>query len=270
MALFPFWKTNNNLSPLNRYYGFLAIGSVLLIFLLLPILALSWHAIEYKFWQNLSPALWASIKLSLQTSLISCLVVLIFGTPLAFYFSVNKDKKLIQYLQLICDLPLALPPAVAGLSLLVVFSPVGWLGESLQDLGITIAFSTKAVILAQIFVITPFFIRASRLGFDQLDSSVIAAATIDGASAWQSFFYIALPCSKPAIIGGVTICWLRAFGEFGTTAMFAGNLPGVSQTVSMFIYDNLAIDWEIGIALSFLVMIICWIGLFLTKQLIRN
>lgn len=247
-------------------YFFLA-GLPLLILLITPLLFLIWYAVSEKFWFDFTPAAFEALKLSIKTSLISCIIVTVSGTPMAFYFSMHKNSRLVRTLQLLSDLSLTFPPALVGIIFLLIFSPLTVTGQIFIKLGLKIPFSTTAVVLAQIFVISPFFIRAARLGFESFDQKILDAAVMDGATKIQNFFQIVLPNAKTAIASGITICWLRALGEFGATAIFAGNLPKVSQTISVLIYDSIAFDFRAGIALSVIVIIICWTALILIKYL---
>ena len=134
------------------------------------------------------------------------------------------------------DLPIVLPPSVAGLALLLVFGRRGLLGESLSVLGIEIAFTTIAVVIAQTFVSAPFFIRSARTGFASVDHDLEDAARVDGASERQLFRSITVPLASAALAAGLVMSWARALGEFGATIMFAGSVAGKTQTLPLVVY----------------------------------
>jgi molybdate transport system permease protein len=136
----------------------------------------------------------------------------------------------------VIDLPIVLPPSVAGLALLLVFGRRGLLGEPLTVLGVEIAFSTVAVVLAQVFVSAPFFIRSARAGLAAVDGDLEDAARVDGASETRVFRLISVPLASGALAAGLVMSWARALGEFGATIMFAGNVEGRTQTLPLVVY----------------------------------
>ena len=131
------------------------------------------------------------------------------------------------------DLPIVLPPAVAGVALLYTFAPKGLLGPIFNYFGIMIPGYTLAVIIAETFVASPFLIRSAKTGFENLDRDVVNSAKILTSSRIRVFFTISLPLSLRAILSGTMMTWARAMGEFGATLMFAGNLPGITQTMPL-------------------------------------
>ena len=183
----------------------------------------------------LSGAVLAALSLSLATTAVSLLITVIIGLPLALVLARRsfRGKWLIEAL---IDLPIVLPPSVAGLSLLLVFGRRGLLGGPLELAGLEIPFTTAAVVLAQVFVSAPFFIRAARAGLAAVDRDLEDAARVDGASELQLFRSVTLPLASAALSAGLVMSWARALGEFGATIMFAGNIEGHTQTLPLVVY----------------------------------
>jgi molybdate transport system permease protein len=153
------------------------------------------------------------------------------------------------------DLPIVLPPTVAGLALLITFGRRGVLGPPLGLLGIELPFTTSAVVLAQLFVAAPLFVRAATAGFGSVSREVTDAAQLDGASPWKTFRYVILPLTSPVLIGGALMTWARALGEFGATIMFAGNLPGRTATMPLAIYGEFERDLDSSIGLAIVLIL---------------
>ncbi|HVN66032.1 MAG TPA: ABC transporter permease subunit, partial [Methanomicrobiales archaeon] len=154
------------------------------------------------------------------------------------------------------DLPLVLPPAVAGLGLLLLYGRTGLIGQYLNLFGITIAFSTLAVVMAQIFVASPFYIRQASTLFEQLDPAYEQTARTLGASPLRIFLGITIPLTANGLVSGGVMTFARALGEFGATIMFAGNLPGVTQTMPLAVYGGLEGNFNIGITIAILLVIL--------------
>jgi len=214
-------------------------AAILMLFLALPLVALVWRGLEAG--QGISGetlgTLRQALALSFFTSAVSLLVIVTFGTPLAYLLARTsfRGRRLIETL---VDLPIVLPPAVAGIALLVAFGRRGVLGSFLGSLGITVGFTTTAVVIAQIFVAVPFFVRAARSGFVRVDRDLETAAASLGASPGVVFWRVTFPIARPALLAGAVLAWARAMGEFGATIMFAGNYPGVTQTMPLAIYGR--------------------------------
>jgi len=191
-----------------------------------------------------------ALALSLTTSLISLIFVVVMGTPIAYVLARGRFPG-VRVLDALVDLPIILPPAVAGIALLSAFGRRGLLGDTFDRFGITIAFSTTAVVIAQTFVSAPFFIRTARAGFGRIDRSVEDAAAVLGAGPARVFWRITLPLSRASLIAGAVLAWARALGEFGATIMFAGNREGVTQTMPLAIYERFgAGDLQTAVVLS--------------------
>lgn len=176
-------------------------------------------------------ALW----LSLVTTAISLVITVGLGLPLAVVLA-RRQFRGKGWLEAIVDLPIVLPPSVAGLALLLVFGRRGLVSPPLEFLGISVPFTTVAVILAQTFVSAPFFIRSARTGIAGVDRDLEDAARVDGASEWQLFRAITVPLASAALAAGLVMSWARSLGEFGATIMFAGNVEGRTQTLPLVVY----------------------------------
>jgi len=241
-----------------------------LMFLVLPLVALLLRTSPQELVANLQkPQVIQAILLSLSTSLTSTLVIVIFGTPLALALArhILPFERLIDTL---IDMPLVLPPAVAGVALLMAFGRRGILGGWLSDLGIEIAFTPVAVILAQIFIAAPFYIKAATLGFAGVDREMEQAANLDGASGWQVFRYVITPLSWAALLSGSVMAWARALGEFGATIIFAGNFPGRTQTMPLAIYLGFELDLEVALTLSVILIGSSFLALFTVRGILRR
>jgi molybdate transport system permease protein len=176
-----------------------------------------------------------ALALSLLTTSISLVLTVVIGIPLALLLA-RRTFRGQTLVETVIDLPIVLPPSVAGLALLLVFGRRGLLGETLSVLGIEIAFTTLAVIVAQTFVSAPFFIRSARTGFATVDHDLEDAARVDGASERQLFRSITVPLASAALAAGLVMSWARALGEFGATNMFAGSVAGRTQTLPLVVY----------------------------------
>jgi molybdate transport system permease protein len=176
-----------------------------------------------------------ALALSLLTTSISLVLTVVIGIPLALLLA-RRTFRGQTLVETVIDLPIVLPPSVAGLALMLVFGRRGLLGETLSVLGIEIAFTTLAVIVAQTFVSAPFFIRSARTGFATVDHDLEDAARVDGASERQLFRSITVPLASAALAAGLVMSWARALGEFGATIMFAGSVAGRTQTLPLVVY----------------------------------
>jgi len=231
------------------------LPSLVLIGLLgLPLLSLFVKAVGKGFFTSaFSPVSLSALKISLLTSTTSTLLVIITGTPLAFILARWKFRGR-SAVEVLVDLPLVLPPSVAGLALLIAFGRQGIFGGWLSRVGISLPFTTTAVILAQAFVSAPLFVRSARVGFMGIDRQVEEAATVEGANEWQLFRFLMLPLAGRALLTGLVLAWTRALGEFGATIMFAGNLVGKTQTMPLAIY--LGFESGLGVAIALAVFLI--------------
>jgi len=242
----------------------------LLFFLVLPLAALLWRTDMAQLWVHLAdPAAAQAIRLSLQTTTTTVLLTVLFGTPVA-YLLARRDFPLRRAVDTLIDLPTVLPPAVAGLGLLMAFGRRGWLGAPLELLGIEIAFTSVAVVLAQLFIASPFYVRAAAGGFAGIESELEQAASLDGASRWQIFRFITLPLVRMTLLGGLVMSWARALGDFGATIIFAGNFPGRTQTMPLAIYLGFEMDLDVALALSVILIACAFVVLMAVKWLLAG
>jgi molybdate transport system permease protein len=230
-------------------------GLGLAAFLVLPMLGLLTRAASTG---GLTEALGRPIvvdalRLSVVTSLLVLLLSLALGSPLALRLARRRGVA-VGLLDNLIDLPIVLPPAVAGLALLLTLGRRGLLGGLLAAMGIELPFSTAAVVLAALFVAAPFYVRAARAGFLAVPRELEEAARVEGASEWQVFSRVTTPIALPSLLGGAVLCWARALGEFGATIMFAGSFEGRTQTMPLAIYAALESDPDAAVGLSVLLL----------------
>lgn len=216
-----------------------ALAALLLAALLVPLGALLVAGAADLASGLRAPMVAPALRLSLVTSGASLLLVLLCGTPLAW----GLARRPASWLETAVRLPMVVPPAVAGVALLMAFGRSGVLGTSLT-------FTTAAVVLAQVFVAAPFYVQAAVEAFRAVDDDLLAVARSLGASPPRRFFAVALPIAAPGLVSGAAMCWARALGEFGATLMFAGNLPGTTQTMPLAIYTAMASDMAASRAMS--------------------
>jgi molybdate transport system permease protein len=235
--------------------AFATLAAALLIVLLaLPLAALVTRVPPGVLAARLGePAVLDALRLSLLTTAAATVLVVLGGTPLAWVLA-SRTFAGKRVLEVLVDLPMVLPPTVAGLALLLAFGRAGLAGRALEPFGVTLPFSTAAVVLAQAFMAAPFFVGAARAGFAGVPRSMLDAAATLRADELTTFVRVVLPLARPALVAGVAMAAARALGEFGATIMFAGNLPGVTQTMPLAVYVALQSDAEVAIALSILLL----------------
>jgi molybdate transport system permease protein len=242
----------------------------LLLFLLLPLVALILRVDPVALPANLvNPQVQQAVSLSLLTTGVSTWLALLFGTPLA-YLLARRHFRGRTTIDTLLDLPMVLPPSVAGIALLLTFGRRGLVGAYLADLGITIAFTPLAVILAQLFVGAPFYVKAATAGFGGIDQELEQAAALDGANRWAILRYITIPLAWPTLFGGAVMTWARALGEFGATIIFAGNFPGRTQTMPLAIYIGFELDLAVALTLAVILLTISFFALFVVKGLLHQ
>lgn len=245
-------------------------GLALSLLLGLPVLALLLQGTDGQLLARLGQAqALAALRLSLSTSAISTLLAVLTGTPLAYVLARWRFRGR-ALIELIVDLPIVLPPSVAGLAMLLAFGRRGLLGESLMGFGISLPFTTVAVVLAQLFVSAPLFVRSARLGFINVDKQLEESAITEGATHWQLFRYVMVPTAGASLISGALLCLARALGEFGATLLFAGNLMGRTQTMPLAIYVGLESDRGVAVALSLILLAVSAVLLAVLRNLERN
>jgi molybdate transport system permease protein len=252
---------------LDQAWYILAVPMLALI--LLPLIALILRAPGSRLVPILlQPEVLQAMRLSVLTSLTAVVVTIVAGTPVAYLLS-QPGFRLQQVVDTLVDLPTVLPPAVAGLALLMALGRRGLMGGWLADMGISIPFTSVAVILAQTFVAAPFYIKSAALGFSSISQDLRQAAALDGAGTWQIFRYIVVPLSWVSIVTGCAMTWARALGEFGATIIFAGNFPGRTQTMPLAIYLGFETSLDNALALSLILIVLSVLILTLVKVLLR-
>jgi molybdate transport system permease protein len=223
----------------------------------LPVVALVWRALESgELAANLtSDFVVDAMRLSAITSTVSLVIAVVLGTPLAYLLARRNfpGKVLVD---LLVDLPIVLPPTVAGVALLVAFGRRGVLGEGLSDAGIELAFTTTAVVLAQLFVSAPFYVRTVKAGFEAVDTQYEGVAATLGASPLSIFWRIVLPLSWPSVVAGAILCWARGLSELGATLIFAGNFQGRTQTMPLAIIGVFDAGRSIDLAIALAVILV--------------
>jgi len=219
------------------------------------------------------PMVTDALRLSLITSALTTAIVVVMGTPIAYVHARfhYPGKELADSL---IDLPVIMPPAVAGIALLMAFGRMGILGHYLNSLGFSIAFTTLAVIFAQVFVSSPFYIRQARTSFEDVDLSLENAARTLGASRAYAFFHVIIPIALNGLISGAIMAFARSLGEFGATIMFAGNLQGKTQTMPLAIYTAMQADLDVSLCLALILVVISFLIIamvrILTRQVYKN
>ena len=233
------------------------LAAALLLFIGFPLVALFLNTPPGTLWSNLhTESSTSALTLSMETTGLTLLLALLLGTPTAYILARRRfpGKRLLDS---VVDLPIVVPPAVAGVALLLAFGRQGLLGPSLNALGIHLSFSTAAVVMAQLFVACPFYVRSARAGFIAVDRTLEDASSTLGYGGWGTFRRVTVPLALPSLIGGAVLTWARALGEFGATIMFAGNLMGVTQTMPLAVYLNLETgDLDGAVALSVVLVLV--------------
>jgi molybdate transport system permease protein len=246
---------------------FILLGGLMVVLLAVPLLMLLWRGLTSEPLRLLAdPTVQAALRLSAWTSSAATLIALILGMPLAYLLARNRFAGR-TLLEVLVDLPIVLPPSVAGIALLVAFGRRGLLGAALAPLGVSLPFTSAAVVLAQVFVAAPLFIRAARLGFNAVDAQLEEAAYTEGASQWQLFRHVMFPLTGRALFAGLVLCWARALGEFGATILFAGNLPGRTQTMPLAIFIGFQQDLGIALALASILLIVSGLVLGVLRKI---
>lgn len=243
-------------SSLGLPWWVLVLGGIGVIVLLLPIAGLVSRLEIGRVPELLfSESALVALRLSLLTALVTTVLCVLLGVPLALVLARARfpGRRLVRTLVL---LPLVLPPVVGGIALLHTFGRTGLVGEGLEVLGIRVAFSTVAVVLAQTFVALPFMVLTVEGALRAEDAKYERAATGLGAGPSTVFLTVTLPVIRPALVSGTVLCFARALGEFGATIAFAGSLQGVTRTLPLEIYLQRETDPAGAVALSLLLVVI--------------
>jgi molybdate transport system permease protein len=233
-----------------------AVTALALVFLLLPVVAIFLRIPPGDLLAALrSDAALDALRVTVVTNGVSMVLIVLFGTPTAYWIA-TRGARLRDVAVTVVELPLVLPPAVAGIGLLSAFGRAGLLGGTFDVLGIEIAFTKIAVVLAVTFVASPFYVRSAVAAFEAIDPSLPAAARTLGAGSGRVFWRIALPLAAGGLGSGLALAFARGLGEFGATIMFAGSLQGVTQTLSLAIYEQFDLDFDVALAISALLVLV--------------
>jgi len=236
--------------------AFFAAALVALGFLALPIVAIFAHASPARLASQLSsPVVTDALVVSIETSAVAQALVLALGTPTAYLLATRRFPGRSLFVTLV-ELPLVLPPAVAGLGLLAALGRNGLLGSSLDALGLSIPFTRTAVTLAVAFVASPLYVRQGIAAFEAVDPSMVAASRTLGAGSTRTFFRVVLPLARPGLAAGFALSLARGLGEFGATIMFAGSLQGVTQTLPLAIYSEFDRNFDAALAMGALLVLV--------------
>lgn len=237
-----------------------------LAFLVVPILAIFFRIPPGELFGALTsePAVDALV-VSLKTSLIAHVFIVVIGTPAA-YLLARRDVRGRRLVVTLIELPLVLPPAVAGIALLAAFGRNGLLGGALEVAGISIPFTQTAVVLAVILVASPFYLRQAIAAFEAVDRNLLDASRTLGSGPGRTFVRVALPLAAAGLGAGSTLAFARGLGEFGATIMFAGSIQGVTQTLPLMIYAQLDRDFDVALAVGALLVLIS-LGILLAAKL---
>jgi molybdate transport system permease protein len=243
--------------------------AVALTFLTLPVVAIFVDSSPGELISSLGEegaldALWLSLKCTAA----SIAIILLVGTPAAYLLATRSFRGRALVVTLI-ELPLVLPPAVAGIALLAALGPEGILGGAIEAAGIQLSFATAGVVVALTFVSSPFYVRQAMAAFAAVDRSLLDASRTLGASEARGFLRVMIPVAVPGLATGTALALGRALGEFGATLMFAGSFQGITQTVPLAIYDRFSTDFEAALALS-AVLVAVSAAILLAVKLVRG
>lgn len=238
---------------------------MLVAFLLLPVLALLLRGLN----ADLLPTLLGGVvldalRVSLLTTACTLALTVVFVTPVAWLLA-RFDFPGKAALDTLLDLPIVLPPVVAGVGLLLAFGRGGLLGPPLELAGISLAFSPAAVVMAQLFVAAPFYLRTAKAGFMAVERDIEDAARTDGAHRWDVFRFVTWPLAFPFLLEGLVLTWARALGEFGATILFAGSLQGKTRTVTLAIYSAMESDLAPALVLSAVMVLVAFALLLVVR-----
>ena len=235
------------------------IGATILglTFLLLPLVAIFLRVPLGEFLAQLrSDVALDALIVTLETNAIAQVLIILVGTPTAYLLARRRFRGRALAITLV-ELPLVLPPAVAGLALLATFGRLGLLGGTFDALGVTVSFTKAAVVLAVAYVASPFYVRGAIAAFEALDQPLLDASRTLGAGPARTFFRVAVPLAMPGLAAAAALSIARGLGEFGATIMFAGSFQGVTQTLSLAIYAQFDLDFDVAISLGAVLVVVC-------------
>ena len=226
-----------------------------LAFLLLPIVAIFAELSPGDLRDGLTSEVTRdALRVTVETNLVAMALIILFGTPTAYLLATRRFRGKALLVTLV-ELPLVLPPAVAGIGLLAAFGRLGLLGGTLDGLGIDIAFTKVAVVLAVTFVASPFYVRTAIAAFEAVDPDLVSASRTLGAGPGRTFVRVALPLAGGGLGAGAALAFARGLGEFGATIMFAGSLQGVTQTLSLAVYQEFDVEFDNALAIGALLVV---------------
>lgn len=246
------------------------VGGVLLVFLVVPLVALVATIGGADLLAGLRhPLVWPALRLSLLTTAVTLGIVGVLGTPLAWALT-RWQGPVARAVETAVQLPIVVPPAVAGVALLMAFGRKGLLAGLLYPEGTSVSLTTVAVVMAEVFVAAPFYVQAATAAFRRVDGRLLVVARSFGASPLRVFLRVGLPLAAPGLLAGAAMSWARALGEFGATLMFAGNLEGRTQTLPLAIYTALESDLRAAQALSILLVAVAFTLLLVIRAALRG
>lgn len=264
--------SQHGLVPRN-FAGRVGLGlplGLLLAFLLLPLLSVFISMGPAELFAKLrTETAYEALVLSMQTSLIALMMIVLLGTPLALWLaqSAFPGKRVVE---VAVQMPIVAPPAVAGVGLFLVFGDGGLLGGALSVAGVTVSFSTTAVVMAQTLIAGPFYVITARQAFDSVGAELPAVSRTLGVRPWATFWRIVVPLAAPGMLTGAALSAARALGEFGATIVFAGNLPGRTQTMPLAIFTAMQSDFEVAVAMSALLLAAAFVVLLAVSLINRR
>ena len=255
---------------LKKMAGVLTVAVVVLFILLmfLPLLSLAQFSGLWRIVTAMEKFQgWDSIRLSLETTAVTAVITLLVGTPVAFVLSRLKARKIIKVAGLLCQLPISLPPSVAGIALLILFGKNGMIGHFFAAAGIQVVFTPTAVVIAQFFVACPLYIQMVRTAADQVPEELYEAALVNGADSYRTIAFYIVPMLRPSVVSGLIVSYIRALGEFGATLLFAGNMTGITSTMPLHIYTLMESDVRYAASFSLILIGIAAVVFVLVKTL---
>ena len=250
------------MKPIRISLSLRIVAAVAVIFVALPLFAIFLRTPWSQMWELLSEkSTRDALVISLQTSVIASAISAILGIPLAWVFARHNGRTL-ALIRTISIAPMVLPPVVGGIALLTAFGRRGVVGKYLFEWwGVSLPFTRTAVVMAQVFVAMPFLVVAVESAFRQLDRGLEDAARTLGASPLRVFWRVAIPGARASIVAGISLAWARAIGEFGASITFAGSFPGRTQTLPMAVYELVAVDYQLSLVLSLVLVVISMVVL---------
>lgn len=251
---------------------FSAVGALALVlalaFLVVPVVAVFLQVTPAEMFRQLGgAAAREAIVVSLRTNAIADVLIILVGTPAAWFLAARPRMRGRRVIITLLELPLVLPPAVAGIALLVTFGRLGLFGTQLDALGVSIPFTEAAVVMAIVFVAGPFYLRQAISTFEAVDPRLVQAAHTLGAGPWRTFRTVVLPLALGGLASGWALAFARGMGEFGATLIFAGSLPGVTQTLPLAIYAEMSRSLDTALAIGGLLIVIAAAVLLAAKMI---